>query len=159
MFDSESSTKLSNLQVKLDGAIAEVATIEQKIDRVVSAIELGGALEALTASLQRLEQEKAGVLARKEQIEKSLVVEQRRVRSVSNHRQVVDAILSLEDEEKHIILRDFLRSLIDRIDLLFDTQQLNIRYSLKEFERKTVIVFKGGESAVFLEDELLDGEM
>jgi DNA invertase Pin-like site-specific DNA recombinase len=114
MFDRESSSKLSNLQTKLDAAIAEIAAIEQKIDRVVSAIELGGALEALTASLQRLEQEKAGVLAQKEQIEKYLVEEQRRVRSVSNQRQVVDAILSLEDEEKNVILRDFLRSLIDR---------------------------------------------
>jgi DNA invertase Pin-like site-specific DNA recombinase len=154
VFDSESSTKLSNLQTKLDGAIADIATVEQKIGRVVSAIELGGALEALTASLQRLEHEKVGVLARKEQIEKSLVIEQRRVRSMSNHRQVVDAILSLEDQEKNVILRDFLRSLIDRIDLLFDEQQLNIRYSLKEFERKTVVVFKSGESVVFREDEL-----
>jgi hypothetical protein len=97
-------------------------------------------------------------LARKEQIEKSLVEEQRRVRSVSNHRQVVDAILSLEDEEKNIILRDFLRSLIDRVDLLFDKQQLNIRYSLKEFERKTVVVFKNGKSVVVREDGLPDGE-
>jgi hypothetical protein len=56
MFDSESGSNLSNLRGKFDAAIAEIATIEQKIDRVVSAIELGGALEALTASLQRLEQ-------------------------------------------------------------------------------------------------------
>jgi len=80
--------------------------------------------------------------------------EQRRMRSVSNHKQVVDAILSLEDEERNVILRDFLRSLVHRIDLLFDKQQLNIHYSLKEFERKTVIVFKSGKSVVFMEDEL-----
>jgi hypothetical protein len=85
--------------------------------------------------------------------EQSLDSERGRTRSVSNHKQVVDAILSLEDEERNVILRDFLRSLVHRIDLLFDTQQLNIHYSLKEFERKTVIVFKSGKSVVFLEDE------
>jgi hypothetical protein len=51
-------------------------------------------------------------------------------------------------------LRDFLRPLIQRIDLLFDKQRLNIRCSLKEFERKTVVVFKSGKSVVFEVDEL-----
>jgi hypothetical protein len=38
--------------------------------------------------------------------------------------------------------------------LLLDKQQLNIHYSLKGFERKTVVVFKSRKSVVFLEDEL-----
>jgi hypothetical protein len=153
IFDQDSSAEISKLQVDVDRAHAEIASIDQKIERVVSAIELGGELSALTASLKRLEKEKSAVLARRDEAEQSLGSERGRMRSVSNHKQVVDAILSLEDEERNVILRDFLRSLVHRIDLLFDKQQLNIHYSLKGFERKTVVVFKSRKSVVFVDDE------
>jgi len=153
IFDQDSSAEVSKLQADVDRAHAETASIDQKIERIIAAIELGGELTALTSSLKRLEEEKSVAMARREEAEQSLDSEHRRMRSVANHKQVVDAILSLEDEERNVILRDFLRSLVHRIDLLLDKQQLNIHDSLKEFERKTVIVFKSGRSVVFLEDE------
>jgi len=126
IFDQDSSAEISKLQTDVDRAHAEIASIDQKIERIVSAIELGGELTALTSSLKRLEKEKSVAVGRMDEAELSLGSERGRIRSVSNHKQVVDAILSLEDEERNVILRDFLRSLVHRIDLLFDKQQLNI---------------------------------
>jgi DNA invertase Pin-like site-specific DNA recombinase len=153
IFDQDSSAEISKLQADVDRAHAEVASIDQKIERFVSAIELGGEMTALTSSFKRLEKDKSAALARRGGAEQSLSSERGRIRSVSYYLFVFFFFFLLVFFFFFVFFFVFLRSLVHRIDLLFDKQQLNIHYSLKEFERKSVVVFKSGKSVEFLEDE------